>query len=100
MIQDIIRVLPPSKCRPEVPRDLDQIVVRCLAKEPHERFQDVESLGQALAACEAAGRWTQERAAQWWQTIDLSGIPSDAAAELSPTAIITRDGGPEVDAST
>jgi hypothetical protein len=47
-----------------VPSDLDAIVLRCLAKDPQERFPDVESLDGALAACRmdgfgenAMGRW-------------------------------------------
>jgi len=34
---------------------------------PADRFQDVESLDQALAACACAGQWTDQQAATWWQ---------------------------------
>jgi eukaryotic-like serine/threonine-protein kinase len=39
-----------SARRPDVPADLEAVVLRCLAKEPEERFPDVKSLDRALAA--------------------------------------------------
>jgi hypothetical protein len=57
---------PPSARRPGVPADLEAVVLRCLAKEPTNRFPDVEALDAALAACGAAGTWTQADAARWW----------------------------------
>jgi len=57
----------PSQHHAEVPADLERVVLRCLSKNPADRFQDVESLEQALAECAAADRWTQWDAARWWQ---------------------------------
>jgi serine/threonine-protein kinase len=42
---------PLSRHRPDVPADLEAIILRCLAKEPDKRFLNVESLDRALAAC-------------------------------------------------
>ena len=42
---------PLSRRRPDVPADLEVVVLRCLAKEPDKRFHDVGSLDRALAAC-------------------------------------------------
>jgi serine/threonine-protein kinase len=42
---------PLSSGRPDVPSDLEAVVLRCLDKEPQKRFPDVESLDRALAAC-------------------------------------------------
>jgi serine/threonine-protein kinase len=50
----------------DVPADLKHIVLRCLAKRPEDRFQDVDSLEQALAECGAADQWTRWHAARWW----------------------------------
>lgn len=58
--------VPPSQLRPEVPHDLEQVVLRCLAKDPDERFQSAADLSTALNNCEAADRWTRETAAAWW----------------------------------
>ncbi|GAB6165230.1 hypothetical protein JCM19992_12300 [Thermostilla marina] len=52
---------------PHVPEDLERIVLRCLEKDPADRFQSAGELEQALAACEAAGEWNRERAKAWWR---------------------------------
>jgi serine/threonine-protein kinase len=52
---------------PAVPADLEAVVLRCLHKNPAQRYPDARSLDQALAACQDAGRWTEEQAAAWWQ---------------------------------
>lgn len=41
---------PMFRRRPDVPADLEAVVLRCLAKKPEERFPDVESLDPALTA--------------------------------------------------
>ncbi len=58
---------PPSRHRPDVPADLEAVVLRCLAKAPAERFADVASLDAALAACGCAGQWSPAEAAAWWR---------------------------------
>jgi serine/threonine-protein kinase len=63
-------VVPPSRGRPDVPEDLERVVLRCLAKDPAERFPDSKSLEGALGACDCAGDWDQDRAARWWQDAD------------------------------
>jgi serine/threonine-protein kinase len=73
-------VTPPSDHRPDIPRDLEEIVLRCLAKQPEDRFQDVAALAQALADCESAGKWTRHRAADWWESIHR---PEPATANLA-----------------
>jgi serine/threonine-protein kinase len=50
----------------DIPGDLEAVVLRCLEKDAAARFPDAESLERALAACGCAGRWTRERAAEWW----------------------------------
>jgi eukaryotic-like serine/threonine-protein kinase len=63
-------VVPPSHHRPDVPADLEAVVMRCLAKEPEDRYPNATTLARALADCEASGRWTREAAARWWQTVE------------------------------
>jgi eukaryotic-like serine/threonine-protein kinase len=63
-------VVQPSHHRANVPADLEQVILRCLAKSPQDRFQDVESLEQALAKCAVADQWTQAKAARWWREND------------------------------
>jgi eukaryotic-like serine/threonine-protein kinase len=59
-------VVPPQKVRPEIPADLQAVVLRCLEKDPSRRFPDAHSLERALGACAAADQWTEEQAALWW----------------------------------
>jgi serine/threonine-protein kinase len=59
-------VVPPSHHKPGVPPDLERVVLRCLAKRPEERFQNVRSLGEALEGCACADGWHARDAAAWW----------------------------------
>jgi serine/threonine-protein kinase len=58
--------VPPSARDPSVPRDLEAALLRCLAKDPARRVPTAEALRADLAACAAAGRWTDEDAQRWW----------------------------------
>lgn len=60
-------VQPPSQVNADVPADLEQIVLRALAKKPEDRWTDAASMRRALDECEAAGRWNAQRANEWWQ---------------------------------
>jgi eukaryotic-like serine/threonine-protein kinase len=40
----------PSEYWPEIPPELEQVILRCIARAPDERFQSVGELGVALAA--------------------------------------------------
>ena len=41
-------VVPPSRVRAGIPEDLERVVLRCLAKDPAERFADAAGLERAL----------------------------------------------------
>jgi tRNA A-37 threonylcarbamoyl transferase component Bud32 len=51
---------------------LQDLVMRCLAKEPADRPDTAESLARALAGCEGVGQWTPEDAERWW----LKNVPA------------------------
>jgi serine/threonine-protein kinase len=48
-------VRPLTELRAEVPADLQEVVLRCLEKDPARRFADVSRLHDALARCGCAG---------------------------------------------
>jgi tRNA A-37 threonylcarbamoyl transferase component Bud32 len=74
-------VVPPAKLRPDVPDDLQAVLLRCLEKDPSRRFPDARSLEQALAACAGADQWTETQAALWWHEHPL---PTPGETEMRP----------------
>lgn len=72
---------PPSSLRPEIPDDLDRVVLNCLAKTPDDRFPDALALERALAACTSAGEWNGSIAADWWRTHEPNAMAAPAARQ-------------------
>jgi len=60
--------IPPSQ-RSElpIPRELDDIVMACLQKDPDRRPQNAEELFHIAARCNACEGWTQGAARTWWE---------------------------------
>jgi serine/threonine-protein kinase len=79
-------VVPPSQTNPEVPADLEQVVLRCLAKKPEDRYPSARALGQALAGCAAANEWGANRAEAWWAAEGFIVQPEDSPAEPAAAA--------------
>lgn len=65
----------PSEICRDFPPDLERVILRCLEKQPDNRYATVESLNQALAGCAAASTWSEETSAEWWET-HQSGTPA------------------------
>ncbi len=75
-------VAPPSRLAPMIPADLDQIILKCMAKKACDRFQDADELRKALDQCGVANQWGPEQAATWWQ--ETSGRTIEVPIEKSP----------------
>jgi serine/threonine-protein kinase len=60
--------LPPSQ-RTElpIPRELDDIVLACLQKDPDKRPQNAEDLLRIACTCRTCETWNQETATRWWE---------------------------------
>ena len=74
---------PPSTIRPEIPPDLDMIVLRALAKNPDDRFQTADEMDAELTRVAEGGSVTTVTADA--ATAVLSGT---SLAATAPTAIV------------
>ncbi len=81
---------PPSQvARDPIPKDLEEVLMACLAKEAAERPASAADLAARLEACRDAGRWTEARARDWWREhSDLlarygveGGVPAGVGSE-------------------
>ncbi|WP_165227225.1 serine/threonine-protein kinase [Aquisphaera insulae] len=81
-------VVPPSRFREGIPTDLERVVLRCLEKEPADRYQDAESLSAALLACRDAPGWSAMQAEAWWLANhpldDPERVPAPAPTSTGP----------------
>ena len=81
-------VSPPSRLNSAVPRDLELVIMKCMAKQPAERFQDARELEKALGLCQAAAKWDLDSAAEWWQTIgECPTAPEVTLSEIDATVV-------------
>jgi eukaryotic-like serine/threonine-protein kinase len=78
-------VIPPRQINPELPAELEEIILRCLEKDPEHRFQDITSLRIAIRELTLDDTWSSDQAAQWWS---CNGCPErkKMAAELVEAA--------------
>ncbi len=71
---------PPSARRADVPRDLEAILLRALAKDPDERPRTAFEMSDLLRGCREAGSWRAAQAAAWWAqhgaTLEASKRPT------------------------
>ncbi len=67
------QAVPPSELRPDLPVDLEAVVLRCLEKDPDRRYADAASVEKALARCACADSWTEEQASAWWRELPGGG---------------------------
>jgi serine/threonine-protein kinase len=100
--------VPPSqRIGADVPSDLEQILLSCLAKDPADRPADAAALAELLWNCADAGTWTQADAREWWHA-NAGGLSTNVNADddvpMSRTEllidldsrILTRGGGGSV----
>ncbi|HXI57203.1 MAG TPA: protein kinase [Polyangia bacterium] len=73
-------VVPPTQLRPEIPADLEKIVLRCLEKKVEDRFQDVTAVAKALGSAQRRYQALNSSTANLPLHVDLpSPTPSPVA---------------------
>jgi serine/threonine protein kinase len=78
-------VIPPSqRAASPVPRGLEEIVLRLLAKRPEERFQSAYELARALRNLKDVPEFCPYTAADWWNTYLPETIAAASASDGSP----------------
>jgi serine/threonine-protein kinase len=71
--------VPPSKrTELEVPPELDELVMRCLAKNPDDRPSTAEELSRLFQSCSLPQSWAEDRARRWWETNAPATAEGDA----------------------
>jgi serine/threonine-protein kinase len=65
-------VAPSVRASIEIPADVEQLILKCLEKEPEDRPADAGVLEDLLRKCSIANSWTDERAHEWWSAHALN----------------------------
>ncbi len=78
--------LPPSQ-RTElpIPRELDELVLACLEKDPAKRPQDAAALFRRATECRSCNTWNHETARSWWE-MHLPELTGPLTLEVEPDA--------------
>jgi tRNA A-37 threonylcarbamoyl transferase component Bud32 len=77
-------VRPSERLGKAVSPDLEELLMRCLAKNPASRPANARELDDALARCRSATDWTRELADEWWRKF--------AATQSDKTVVTTPPG--------
>jgi serine/threonine-protein kinase len=78
--------VPPSSHRPEVPRDLDYVVLRALAKDPSDRYHSAEEMDSDLERI-ARGIGVSAETAEAATTVLSRSDVGEAATTIGPAAV-------------
>jgi hypothetical protein len=75
---------PSERLGKALPSDLEDVLLRCLDKDRNTRPAGARALRDALDACECAGRWTEARAAAWWEQFGAANAGAAGRRSVAP----------------
>jgi serine/threonine protein kinase len=82
-------VPPGQRTTNPISAEMEQLLLRCLEKDMARRPQSAAELKFWLAATPAAGEWTAEGAADWWDAYEREPAPPAGTATQAPTSMPT-----------
>lgn len=86
---------PPTRLNPRIPRDIETIVMKCLRKDPNDRYGSADALAQDLGRflrgdiIEARPRSSFERCSRWLQRHKVQLAVAACFVALITTAILS-----------
>jgi serine/threonine protein kinase len=89
IVEQVVHVdpVPPMRLRPEVPRDLDTICLKCLEKEPRDRYATAGALAEDLRRF-GAGEPTIARPVSRWERLTKWARRQPAQAGLTMALLV------------
>jgi eukaryotic-like serine/threonine-protein kinase len=78
---------PSARSEVPIPPPLENIVLRCLAKQPDQRPRSAQELARLLGSIGEVAEWTQANASDWWQTYLPSSCSHRAARQQPGVAL-------------
>ena len=79
---------PPHVQRPDLPPDIEQVILRCMARDPAARYQSMDEVDQALLGLWATHAGTE--APSPMKAIGLSSSPDHASPSLGPASSLVE----------
>jgi serine/threonine-protein kinase len=87
--------IPPSmRSELRIPREVDELVLACLEKEPSKRPQNAEEVLRMIRKCRSAQTWDNDSARGWWEAHlpELTGTltVADPVPENLPRTLVLQ----------
>ena len=87
-------VRPSERSGRPVPAELETLILRCLAKDPDDRFRTARELTHMLHTCAKTTPWSLEQADAWWDAFKTQhpyGARERPSGDAPPTLAIDLD---------
>lgn len=81
---------PSSKTETQIPRQLEEVVMACLEKDPSDRPKNADLLAEALSDSIPNKSWTPELSYQWWNKYQPEAV-SESDFSSDSTILINND---------
>jgi serine/threonine-protein kinase len=81
---------PSSMSELSIPKELDAIVLECLAKSPSDRPASAAELSRRLGAATGVDGWSQERASRWWNMHRPARTTASESNRQDAAGLITK----------